>query len=347
MAKQAVHPLEPYTVHLGDVVHHGRLEPTRNRADHLGEYQMPTFDSDRAMSVLGVAGRLTHRTTKPGQPSHLWFRQRWISEARPIDGYRKGATLRVEMHFDDDCGNGHNTFAMTAEVREQGARDIAAGGCLHDDIARIFPELAPLIKWHLVSTDGPMHYVANALYHAGDRDHSGKRKGEPRAWESVLQFGENPIKHKLRKAFVQFLQNAAPHPGAGAYDFEVIAVPYERGASGTNYNFEPKYTFGGFDAKWHECPFNTETEALDFLQALQTCSPHFVRIATAWGEGKERNLEAARNVAVWPEATDEELCAEREALKAALEARLPALLAAFRADMESIGFLWSPEDFKA
>jgi hypothetical protein len=124
-----------------------------------------TFDSDRAMSVFGVNGRLTHRTVaKPG--ASLWLHQRWISEARHIDGYGKDAALRVEMRFDDSCGNGHATFAITAEVRRPKAQDIEAGGCLHDEIAQVFPELQPLIKWHLVSTDGPMHYLANGVFWA-------------------------------------------------------------------------------------------------------------------------------------------------------------------------------------
>lgn len=38
-------------------------------------------------------------------------------------------------------------------------------GCLHDSIAKHFPELAPAIKWHLCNlTTGPMHYVENAVY---------------------------------------------------------------------------------------------------------------------------------------------------------------------------------------
>jgi len=42
---------------------------------------------------------------------------------------------------------------------------LEACGCLHDEIRQHFPELAHLIKWHLVSTDGPLHYIANTLYH--------------------------------------------------------------------------------------------------------------------------------------------------------------------------------------
>lgn len=51
---------------------------------------------------------------------------------------------------------------------------------MHDLIQERVPEYSHLIKWHLVSTDGPMHYIANTLYHASDRDCWGLRKGERR-----------------------------------------------------------------------------------------------------------------------------------------------------------------------
>lgn len=71
--------------------------------------------------------------------------------------------LSVEMRFDDECKNGHERFSITASLTDKG--HWIAGGCLHDEIAETFPELAPLIKWHLCSTDGPLHYIANTLYH--------------------------------------------------------------------------------------------------------------------------------------------------------------------------------------
>jgi hypothetical protein len=108
--------------------------------------------------------------------------------------------------------------------------------------------------------------------------------------------------------------------------------------AGETYTFKPKYTFGGFDARWHECPFDTEGEALDFLTALQTCEPIFEQFPTAWGEGKARELDAARHAAIWPDATDEDLTAP--GLKERLEARLPKLLEEFRAAVESLGFVW-------
>lgn len=138
---------------------------------------------------------------------------------RKIEGYGANTYIKAEVRHDDRCGNGHNAFSITGEIYVPGRRDCEACGCLHNEIAKSFPELAPFIKWHLCSTDGPMHYLANTLYHAGDRD-----------------------------------------------------------------------------------------------------------------------LDAARSCAIWPEATDEDLLAPD--LKAKLENRLPALMAEFRAAVESLGLVY-------
>jgi hypothetical protein len=49
-------------------------------------------------------------------------------------------------------------------------REQDAGGCLHDDILKAFPKLAPLIAVHLASPNGvPMHGEANGWYfYSGD-----------------------------------------------------------------------------------------------------------------------------------------------------------------------------------
>lgn len=259
---------------------------------------------------------------------------------RFIAGWGDKAMLTAEVEYGDDCGNGHNTFAITGEIVTPELRrrhDIQACGCLHDEIAKVFPELAPFIKWHLTSTDGPMHYIANTIYLAGDRDCWGCRKGDPRTFETAIRFGKNPILHRFpREArFVKFLQEASKIK-QDQYDFEVLA--YEHGPDAHGYKFGPKYTFGGYAEKWHECPFDSEQEALNFLKALQTCEPEFVTTPTAWGEGKERQLDAAREAACWPEATDEELTAP--GLKERLQARAAGLQAEFRAAVESFGFTY-------
>jgi len=206
--------------------------------------------------------------------------------------------IRATMRFDDECRNGHETFSITAEiyrVSANGARSWDSGGCLHDEIAKYFPDLAPLIKWHLTSTDGPMHYVANTLYHAGDRDHNGLRAGESRQ----LRNGKTG-----EPCWV--LQAIGPD---GAATSTRLIKEYADGATP---------------------PANTLT--LEWRPWLRV------------GEGKARDLAAARSCAVWPDATDAELMQEPEALKAALLARLPALQAEFKAAMIGAGFRWPGED---
>jgi hypothetical protein len=72
-------------------------------------------------------------------------------------------------------------------------------------------------------------------------------------------------------------------------------------------------------------------------------------IRTKWvprcreGEGKARELDAARRCAVWPDATDAELSAPTEELRAVLLARLPALCERMRAACEAAGVGWPNE----
>ena len=251
--------------------------------------------------------------------------------------------LVAEVRHDDSCRNGHNTFAITADLwklNKQGRRvgqEPVACGCLHDEIAKHMPDLAPLIKWHLCSTDGPLHYLTNTIYQASDRDYKGFRKGEVGRIETKIAFGNNPIMHApgsnwVRNKFVAWLKEHGPRCG---FDFEIIALHHKK-EEGDRTTYSPKYTFGGFDAKaWHECPFDDDDEAMRFLAALQTCDPKFIETPVSWGEGKEPDLEAAQSCAIWPDATLEQLQD-----RSALESRLPALMEAFKSDVESLGFVY-------
>ena len=125
------------------------------------------------------------------------------------------ATAKLES-----IGNQSPYFSITARIRKNGV--YSSGGCIHDEVKKYFPELVPYIKWHLTSMEEPMHYIANTVYHASDRDH------------------------------------------------------------------------------------------------------------------KARDYEAARNSAVWPEATDEQLSLPKEELAALLQARLPKLMEDFRKDMSEL-----------
>lgn len=240
-------------------------------------------------TINGVLGRMNNRhvwsRTDPQVPERargLWSTQTWIASRAWRTGKQTG-TISVHLRFDDNCRNGHHTFAITGQAKV--GRDHEIGGCIHDEIAKFFPELAPLIKWHLCSTDGPMHYAANTIYLAGDRDHRGLRKGETRQ-----------------------LRNGR----TGQPCWDLVSTPPTR--------ILPTMV--------------DSAEKPADIPALHW-EPHLIV-----GEGKERDLAAARSMAVWPEATDADLMQEPEALKAVLLARLPALIAAFRADMEACGFAW-------
>lgn len=214
--------------------------------------------------------------------------------------------LIAKVRHDDECGNGHNTFAITGElygrertpgeasIRHANGKQYWLGscGCLHEDIAKHFPQLAPLIKWHGCTTDGPLHYVANTLYHASGKDHNGLRAGETKP---LLSGGK-------QGAFNWYL---------AAIDENGEEVPYRRLPSFVD---SPEKPPSVYRCEWRQ---------------------HVIV-----GEGKPRDLDAARACAIWPDATDEQLMAPREELEAALLARLPALMAEFRAAVESLGFTY-------
>ncbi len=195
-------------------------------------------------------------------------------------------SMTATVRHDDQCGNGHNTFSITADIRENGKEYM--GGCCHEEITKRIPELAPYIKWHLTSTDGPMHYIANTVYTAGERDCHGLRKGEFR-------------QHTSRGPF----QNG----GVAGVPNWVLKLP-----SGMEKDVY---------SATKPAPVTLEWEAYGRT-----------------GEGKARELDAARNAAVWPEATDGELSVEPDELKAALEARLPKLMEEFQAAVESLGLVY-------
>ena len=81
----------------------------------------------------------------------------------------KRRLMVINLRYDDSCGNGHNTFSITATVyRGQVADDrlLDRGGCLHDDIRKHVAALSHFIPWPSVRTDGPLHYIADTTYYA-------------------------------------------------------------------------------------------------------------------------------------------------------------------------------------
>jgi hypothetical protein len=91
-----------------------------------------------------------------------------------IDWHGKRCVIVAKYGMHYIPGNRLPYFSITADVwactktgeRDRRYSDILAGGCMHEDIAKHFPNLADLIPWHLCDQDGePMHYVDNAEYH--------------------------------------------------------------------------------------------------------------------------------------------------------------------------------------
>jgi hypothetical protein len=237
------------------------------------------------------------------------------------------ARITATVRYDDDCGNGHNSFSITGDIKEKirGRWVDSCGGCIHDEIAKHFPELKPFIKWHLVSSDEPMYYLQNTLYHVSDKDCWGHRKGEPCRFEDRLYFEGFPIQMTVKGSFLNWLQSLEN------FDLGIMAVHHKPG----DYDFKPKYTFVGYEMDtWHKAPFDTEREASEFLTALNSHIMRVESIATDIGEGKEPDLEAARNSAIWPDAELSDFTKDR------LQARLPALMAEFQRDVVSLGLVY-------
>lgn len=75
--------------------------------------------------------------------------------------------ITADLSYADDCGNGHNTFSISGgieRISKNGRRVNYCGGCIHEEIAKHFPEFTKYIKWHLCSSDGPIFYLVNFLY---------------------------------------------------------------------------------------------------------------------------------------------------------------------------------------
>jgi hypothetical protein len=212
-----------------------------------------------------------------------------------IDGVE--TNIIVEVRYDDECRNGHNTFAITADVKEQrgnGRWVQTGGGCCHELIAKQFPDLAKYIKWHLFDSTGPMHYIANTVYLAGNRDHNGKLKGEPSGYKEKVYVKGLPQGLPIAidvEEYKYFL--------AGSHDNTIFEIPHKIEKDG--YKFSPKYSFR--HCQWHEAGFDTRAEAEACLELFKAGRCYLLVTPTGYSQGKERELDAARNAAVWPEAT--------------------------------------------
>lgn len=267
---------------------------------------MNAYRDEFAGEFFGVKGRFDNvhlwpvDTKLPERVHGKFSTQTFRSERRYFIEHNKRHAIWFTARFDDNCKNGHNDFSVTGEIWFANASgspvgpDAIAAGCIHEEIAKHFPEVADILKWHLCGETGPMHYVANAVYLAGDRDHNGLRKGERR----------------------QIINGRTKLPA-----WQLVAV----------------------DANGAEIELHKLDRYVDAATQPKTFATLGYRPWCTEGEGKARDLDGARRMALWPDATDAELSVEPEELRAALAARLPSLLADFRAMIDASGFLWAAE----
>jgi hypothetical protein len=231
--------------------------------------------------------------------------------------YLNNKAAELTLRFDDECGNKHNTFSITFKCN-------GIYGFVPELITLIFTEYKHLIKWHLCNTSGPIYYLPNTLYLAQDKDHYGKRKGEPLNYTYYLQFPNfPPLSYK--QEFILWLKSQS------ISDLEIIHINHREEAN----LFKPRYSFRGYTDSWHQCPFNIKEEAIGLIEALKNYPWNIKKIPNQISEGKEPELEAARKSAIAPNATLEELQNKDWLLN-----RLPSLMNEFKQDIENIGFIY-------
>ena len=241
-----------------------------------------------------------------------------------------GNTIMAEVRYDDELGNGHNTFSITGSVYEKGKghidRNIITCGAIGDIVEKYIPELAGYDKWHLFSADGPMHYIANTIYLARDRSHAGAEIGAPVKFAERFRFDGCPLVIKQpSKGFSTFLKSLDSYS-----DLVPVEIPHKSEPS----KYRPKYTFAGYEnIEWYQCPFDNQEEAIGFGAALWKFGPKWERQPIEWCVAVEPDIDAARKCAKCPDCTGDQL---RD--KAFLEKRLPALIEEFAADVEALGF---------
>jgi len=197
---------------------------------------------------------------------------RFKTASRPLPAQvYPGEDLYVNAHvrFNDDCRNGHNSLGVTGTVVDETGKWVSCG-CCHSEIRAAFPELSELIKYHLCSTDGPMHYLANTLYHA-----RGISEKQDKWWFHLNGERVKLVGVKERNQLERI------HKGDSTAVF-----------------------------KDHPNPLAIKP-----------------------------NLGAARRVAIWPDATLEQLSDEEQ-----LKARLPEILAGLRQELQQFNLQFGDED---
>ena len=110
-----------------------------------------------------------------------------FTDTRNITDADKPAILEVEAGLHLLSGNARPYFSVTGSMyRPKRRHDPFMCGCLHDDILKHWPTLAPIVALHLSDDTGtPMHAIANSWYQLagyyggpGEAYHAGNGKSQ-------------------------------------------------------------------------------------------------------------------------------------------------------------------------
>lgn len=118
-------------------------------------------------------------------------------------------------------GNSQPYFSITAseEYKTRYGWKTYACGCMHDEIAKKFPRLQELIRYHLCGQDGlPMHYVANAKYWA--------QKGDYEALWQHLRLADDEFKPSQINDIEMFEQWLEARKSRLKYDFDLTMAAF-------------------------------------------------------------------------------------------------------------------------
>lgn len=247
-------------------------------------------------------------------------------------------TLEVVIRYDDHLKNGHNTFSITGSVYSGNKSNPEICGCIHDTIKEHFPEFKRAIDFHLVSSDGPLHYFENVCFLAGNKDCWGRAPGDVSSYFHGVRIGNSPITDEFSVKFLDWLDESIKFnksvlkSNPDYIKFEPIQV-----SIGTVSRFTFKHCP---EDSYSSAPFKTLEEAKEFSEAFNTLPFQRVKYPLEYSTGKKQEFDSARKIAVWPEATDEELSLPQDELCVLLKNRLPALMTEFKSIVESFHFVY-------
>lgn len=156
-------------------------------------------------------------------------RQVWTKESRQRIGLRTYPTIITATAEITHLGNNSAPFfhiTIEEHYKNPGNRldSFISGGSDHKAVAEHFPEARHLIKWHgYMVGKGPMHYVANTLYHLkeGHTEYAARSA----AWGALPSDSLNNLTHvaqglkgvfagEVEEEFINLLDARLPHLNA-------------------------------------------------------------------------------------------------------------------------------------